>query len=63
MDKEFIIAIELGSSKMTGIAGKKKDAATDALIYRLEPCASLRSIWGTRGSTAKRTTAMRCPSR
>ena len=23
MDKEFIIAIELGSSKMTGIAGKK----------------------------------------
>ena len=28
MPKEFIVAIELGSSKMTGIAGKKNlDAA------------------------------------
>ena len=32
MAREFIVAIELGSSKMTGIAGKKKlDGSIDVL--------------------------------
>lgn len=32
-DKDFIVAIELGSSKITGIAGKKKDATMQILAY------------------------------
>lgn len=32
-DKDFIVAIELGSSRIAGIAGKKKDATMQVLAY------------------------------
>ena len=32
-DKDFIVAIELGSSKISGIAGKKKDGTMQILAY------------------------------
>lgn len=35
-DKDFIVAIELGSSKITGIAGKKKDGTMHVLAYAEE---------------------------
>lgn len=36
VDKDFIVAIELGSSKITGIAGKKKDGTMHVLAYAEE---------------------------
>lgn len=38
-DKEFIVAIELGSSKISGIAGKKKDGTMQILAYAEEKTA------------------------
>lgn len=35
-DKDFIVAIELGSSKIAGIAGKKKDGTMQVLAYAEE---------------------------
>lgn len=35
-DKEFIVAVELGSSKISGIAGKKKDGTMQVLAYAEE---------------------------
>lgn len=35
-DKDFIVAIELGSSKISGIAGKKKDGTMQILAYAEE---------------------------
>lgn len=35
-DKEFIVAVELGSSKISGIAGKKKDGTMQILAYAEE---------------------------
>lgn len=35
-DRDFIVAIELGSSKITGIAGKKKDGTMQILAYAEE---------------------------
>lgn len=35
-DKDFIVAIELGSSKIAGIAGKKKDGTMQILAYAEE---------------------------
>lgn len=38
-DKDFIVAIELGSSKISGIAGKKKDGTMQILAYAEEKTA------------------------
>jgi cell division protein FtsA len=38
-DKDFIVAIELGSSKISGIAGKKKDGTMHILAYAEEKTA------------------------
>ena len=38
-DKDFIVAIELGSSKIVGIAGKKKDGTMQILAYAEEKTA------------------------
>ena len=38
-DKDFIVAIELGSSKISGIAGKKKDGTMQVLAYAEEKTA------------------------
>lgn len=38
-DKEFIVAIELGSSKISGIAGRKKDGTMQILAYAEEKTA------------------------
>ena len=38
-DKDFIVAIELGSSKISGIAGKKKDGTMHVLAYAEEKTA------------------------
>ena len=38
-DKDFIVAIELGSSKIAGIAGKKKDGTMQILAYAEEKTA------------------------
>lgn len=38
-DKDFIVAIELGSSRISGIAGKKKDGAMHILAYAEEKTA------------------------
>ncbi|MBR6974953.1 MAG: cell division protein FtsA [Bacteroidaceae bacterium] len=38
-DKDFIVAIELGSSKISGIAGKKKDGSMHILAYAEEKTA------------------------
>ena len=38
-DKDFIVAIELGSSKICGIAGKKKDGTMQILAYAEEKTA------------------------
>lgn len=38
-DKEFIVAVELGSSKISGIAGKKKDGTMQVLAYAEEKTA------------------------
>ena len=35
-DKDFIVAIELGSSKISGIAGRKKDGTMQILAYAEE---------------------------
>lgn len=35
-DKDFIVAVELGSSKISGIAGKKKDGTMHVLAYAEE---------------------------
>ena len=35
-DKDFIVAIELGSSKIAGIAGRKKDGTMHVLAYAEE---------------------------
>ncbi|MCQ2148091.1 MAG: cell division protein FtsA [Bacteroidales bacterium] len=36
MDNDFIVAIELGSSKISGVAGKKKDGTMQILAYAEE---------------------------
>jgi len=38
-DKDFIVAIELGSSKIMGVAGKKKDGTMQVLAYAEEKTA------------------------
>ena len=38
-DKDFIVAIELGSSKISGVAGKKKDGTMQILAYAEEKAA------------------------
>lgn len=38
-DKDFIVAVELGSSKICGIAGKKKDGTMQVLAYAEEKTA------------------------
>lgn len=38
-DKDFIVAVELGSSKIAGIAGKKKDGTMQILAYAEEKTA------------------------
>lgn len=38
-DKDFIVAIELASSKITGVAGKKKDGTMQVLAYAEEDTA------------------------
>ncbi len=38
-DKDFVVAIELGSSKISGIAGKKKDGTMQILAYAEEKTA------------------------
>lgn len=39
-DKDFIVAIELGSSKIVGIAGRKKDGTMQVIAYAEEKTAS-----------------------
>ncbi|MBR1492820.1 MAG: cell division protein FtsA [Bacteroidaceae bacterium] len=38
-DKDFVVAVELGSSKISGIAGKKKDGTMQILAYAEEKTA------------------------
>ena len=47
-EKDFIVAIELGSSKISAIAGKKKDGTMHVLAYaeeRTTACVKRGVVW------------------
>ena len=48
MDKDFVVAIELGSSRISGIAGRKQDGAMQVLAYAEEnttACVKRGVVW------------------